>query len=45
MERYRLDDVEDLAGAYVLALGAVGVSSNNKLYCVIDDPSMIAIRT
>lgn len=45
MERYRLTDEEDLAGAYVLALGTVRVSIYNKLYCIVDDPSMIAIRT
>lgn len=44
MERYRFEDEESFAGAYVLALGTVRVSQYNKVYCVIEHPSLIAIR-
>jgi hypothetical protein len=45
MARYHMNDEEDLAGAYILVLGTVRISSANKLYCIVEDPSMITIRT
>lgn len=30
--RFRLDELEDLAGAYILIFGTLGVSGNRKLY-------------
>lgn len=43
-QRYRVEDEEDLAGAYILALGTCRVSQNGKLYCVIDEPAYMALR-
>lgn len=42
--RYRVEDEEDFAGAYILALGTPRVSQNGKLYCVIDGPQYVALR-
>lgn len=42
--RFRLDDIEQLAGAYVLVIGDLRISQHGKMYCVIDSPNHIAIR-
>lgn len=44
LERFRLDDNEQLAGAYLLVLADLRVSQNGKIYCVIESPNHIALR-
>jgi len=43
-ERYRIEDEEDLAGAYILAFGTLQVSQNGKLYSPVATPGYISIR-
>ena len=43
-QRYHLRDVEDIAGAYILVLGAPRVSQNGKLFLVINGPEYMALR-
>ncbi|WP_139093421.1 hypothetical protein [Delftia sp. JD2] len=42
--RFRFNENEDLAGAYVLVIGDLRVSKYGKLFCVIDSADHIAIR-
>jgi hypothetical protein len=42
--RYSIDDVEDLAGAYVLVIGTPQIARNGKLFCFIEDLAYIALR-
>ncbi|WP_447917182.1 hypothetical protein [Achromobacter aegrifaciens] len=44
LDRFNLEDTERLAGAYILVIADLRVSSNNKKYCIIDAPGQIAIR-
>lgn len=44
LDRFRLEDTERLAGAYVLVLADLRISLQGKMYCVIDSPNHIAIR-
>ena len=44
MQRFRLEEEEDFSGSYILVLGTLHVSRNNKKFCVIDDPAVIALR-
>lgn len=44
LDRFRLVDNEQLAGAYALALGELRISQYGKMYCVIESPNHIAIR-
>ena len=43
-DRFRLEDIEQLAGAYVLVIADLRISQYGKMYCVIDSPNHIAIR-
>lgn len=42
--RYRVRDLEDFAGAYILVFGTLKVSPDRKLYCVIEDLDFMALR-
>lgn len=44
LDRFRLEDTEQLAGAYVLVIADLRISKNGKMYCVIESPNHIAIR-
>lgn len=44
MERFRLDDEEELAGSYILGLGTLYISQNGKMFCVIEDPALVTLR-
>lgn len=44
LDRFRLEDNEQIAGAYVLAIADLRISANGKMYCVIESPNHIAIR-
>ncbi|WP_144411490.1 hypothetical protein [Azotobacter chroococcum] len=44
ISRFHVSDLEDLAGAYVLVFGTPQVSSNGKLYCIVDGIECIALR-
>jgi hypothetical protein len=44
VQRYRIDDEEEFAGAYVLATGMLQISQFGKRYCVVDDPRCIALK-
>lgn len=44
LDRFRLDDVEDLAGLDILVLGTLQISRNGKMFCVIDDPALVTLR-
>lgn len=44
LDRFRPEDNEQLAGAYVLVIGDLRISQNGKMYCVIESPNHIAIR-
>ena len=43
-KRYRLECLEDLAGAYILAFGIPYVSANGKLHVIIKEPEYISLR-
>jgi hypothetical protein len=43
-KRYRLESLEDLAGAYILAFGISYVSANGKLHVIIQGPEYISLR-
>jgi hypothetical protein len=42
--RFHIEDLEELAGSYVLVLGELRISQYNKIYCVVESPSHMAIR-
>jgi hypothetical protein len=44
LQRYRIDDEEDFAGAYVLVTGMLQISRQGKRYCVVNDPSRIVLK-
>jgi hypothetical protein len=44
VQRYRISDEEDFAGAYVLVTGMLQISRQGKRYCVIADPRCIALK-
>lgn len=44
LDRFRLEDNEQLAGAYVLVIADLRISQNDKMYCVIESPNHIAMR-
>lgn len=44
LDRFRLEDNEQLAGAYVLVIADLRISQYGKMYCVIESPNHIAIR-
>ena len=44
MERFRLDDEEELAGTDILVLGTLHVSRNGKMFCAIQDPASMTLR-
>jgi hypothetical protein len=44
LDRFRLEDIEQLAGAYVLVIADLRISQNGKMHCVINSPNHIAIR-
>ncbi|MFZ1547859.1 MAG: hypothetical protein WAT12_12310 [Candidatus Nitrotoga sp.] len=44
LQRYRITDLEDIAGAYILVFGTLKVSQNGKLFCLIDSPECMAFR-
>lgn len=44
MARFRLDEEEDFSGSYILVLGTLQVSRNDKMVCIIEDPAVLALR-
>lgn len=44
MQRYRLHNYEEFAGAYILVFGYLAVSGNGKMYCIIEDLEFLALR-
>jgi hypothetical protein len=44
IKRYRLNSLEDLAGAHILVFGSLHVSTNGKLHVIIQEPEFIALR-
>lgn len=40
-ERFDINDVEDLVGSYILCLGNLKISQNNKKYIVIDELAFV----
>ena len=40
-DRFRINMVEDLVGSYILYLGDLRVSQNNKYYIVIDELTFV----
>lgn len=44
LDRFRLEDNEQLAGAYVLVIADLRISQYGKMYCVPESPNHIAIR-
>lgn len=45
MARYRLEDLADFTGAYILFLGVLRINSKNgKMVCFIDDLDLMALR-
>jgi hypothetical protein len=43
-KRYRLESLEDFAGAYILAFGKLQVSANGKLHVIIQEPEYLSLR-
>lgn len=43
-QRFHIEELEDLSGAYILALGELRVSQNGKMYCVIESSGHLTIR-
>jgi hypothetical protein len=44
LQKYRIDDEEDFAGAYILVIGMLRISQNGKRYCVVADPRCVAFK-
>ena len=44
IKRYRLESLEDLAGAYILVFGIPHVSLNGKLHIIINEPEYLSLR-
>ncbi|MET0940933.1 MAG: hypothetical protein ABWY13_06170 [Mesorhizobium sp.] len=44
MQRYRLANTEEFAGAYILVLGTLFVSQYGKMICPVDAPAMMTLR-
>lgn len=44
LNRFRITDYEQLAGAYVLGIASLQISQYGKMYCVIQSENQIAIR-
>lgn len=44
LDRFRLEDNEQLAGAYVLVIADLRISQYGKMYCAIESPNHIAVR-
>jgi hypothetical protein len=44
IQRYGINNLEDIAGAYILVFGTPRVSQNGKLFCVIEDISLMALK-
>jgi hypothetical protein len=44
IKRYGIEDLEDIAGAYILVFGTPRVSQNGKLFCVVEDINLMALR-
>ena len=42
--RFHIEDVEDIAGAYILVLGVLKVASNGKKFVQITDPDHFTLR-
>jgi len=42
--RYGIQDEEELAGAYILAMGKVRVSANGKIYCPLNEEQLYTLR-
>jgi len=42
--RYRIDGLEDIAGAYILVLGTPQISQHRKLHVIIDAPEYMALH-
>jgi len=40
-ERFKINDAEDLVGSYILYLGELRVSQNNKKYIVVDELAFV----
>lgn len=43
-QRFRIEDVEDIAGAYILVLGVLREAANGKKYVLITDPAHFTLR-
>jgi len=43
-KRYRINGLEDLAGAYILVIGTPQISQNRKLHIIIEVPEYMALR-
>lgn len=44
INRYGIRDLEDISGAYILVFGISHITPNGKLWCLIDDPALMALR-
>jgi hypothetical protein len=43
-ERFKINDMEDLAGKYILCISPLKKSKNDKIYSKIDNIGYIAIK-
>ncbi len=43
MERFKIRELEDLSGRYVLAIGKLKKSKNNKIFSVVENISYVSI--
>lgn len=44
LQRYHINDLEELAGAYILVFGTPSIAQNGMLYCLISTPESVALR-
>ncbi len=43
LERFKIKEIEDLSGKYILSISKLGKSKNNKIYSKIEDISYLAV--
>lgn len=44
VQRFHLNDPEDLAGTFILVIGTPSIAKNGKLHCMIEDIEFVTLR-
>lgn len=44
VQRFHVNDIEDIAGAMILVIGTPSIAKSGKLHCIIDDIEFVTLR-